>query len=276
MTDLMSRSFTQQGGFTSGIEGPACDRDGNVYAVNYGRQGTIGIVTQDGEARIWTQLPEGSVGSGIRFNANGDMLVADYAKHHIFKIDRSTKELSVWVHEPHMHQPNDIAIARDGTLFASDPDWNSGRGRVWRIDKKGRATIVDEHCGTTNGIELSPDERQLYVSESVQRSIWVYELDEDKNMVSKRMLIQFSDYLLDGMRCDLEGSLYATRYGKGTVAVISPEGELQHEVRLLGKNPTNLTFGGPDGTSCYVTLSDHGNLERFKVDVPGRCWGMWR
>ncbi len=54
---FISRQFTASGGFTSGIEGPACDRDGNLYAVNYARQGTIGRVTPDGDCSVFVELP---------------------------------------------------------------------------------------------------------------------------------------------------------------------------------------------------------------------------
>lgn len=76
------------------------------------------------------------------------------------------------------------------------------------------------------------------------------------------------------MRCDSEGNLYITRYGKGTVAKLSPAGELLVEVKLNGTNCTNLTFGGPDGCTCYVTLADTGSVESFRVEAPGREWAM--
>jgi sugar lactone lactonase YvrE len=74
------------------------------------------------------------------------------------------------------------------------------------------------------------------------------------------------------MRCDVEGRLYVTRYGKGTVAVISPKGKVLREITLQGAKPSNLCFGGEDGCTVYVTLADQGNVESFKVDVPGREW----
>jgi len=78
------------------------------------------------------------------------------------------------------------------------------------------------------------------------------------------------------MRCDMEGNLYITRIGKGIIAKVSPAGELLLEVRLHGINCTNLTFGGPDGRTCYVMLADTGSVECFRVDIPGREWAMMR
>ena len=51
--------------------------------------------------------------------------------------------------------------------------------------------------GTTNGIEVSPDETKLYVNESVQKNIWVYDLDSDGNISNKILFYSFEDYGLD-------------------------------------------------------------------------------
>ena len=73
---------------------------------------------------------------------------------------------------------------------------------------------------------------------------------------NKRLLIQFPDFNMDGMRCDIEGNLYITRHGKGTVAKLSPAGEVLLEVQLTGKLCSNIAFGGADGRTCYVTMAD--------------------
>jgi sugar lactone lactonase YvrE len=74
------------------------------------------------------------------------------------------------------------------------------------------------------------------------------------------------------MRCDVDGNLYVTRWGNGTVAKLSPQGERLLEIVLSGKNCTNITFGGPDGRTAYVTVADTGQVETFRVDRPGRDW----
>ncbi len=265
-----SQSFTELGGFTSGIEGPACDADGNLYAVNYARQHTIGKVTPEGESSVFLELPNGSIGNGIRFNQAGCMLIADYTNHNILKVDMNTREIRVHAHEPTMNQPNDIAIGANDILYASDPNWANSTGQIWRIDTNGAVTLLETNMGTTNGIEVSPDEKTLYVNESVQRNIWAYDLSEAGEVSNKRLLIQFPDFGMDGMRCDVDGTLYVTRHGKGTIAKVSPQGEVLLEIQLAGKSCTNLAFGGPDGRTCYVTIADKGNIEYFRTDLPGR------
>lgn len=266
------RPVTRPFEFTPGIEGPACDRSGDIYAVNLAKQGTIGRVTPNGSASLLVTLPEGSVGNGIRFDAAGNFYVADYAQHNILKVDGSTYEVKVFAHEPRMNQPNDLAIADDGTLYASDPNWTDSTGQIWRIDTDGKVTLIAENMGTTNGIEVSPDGQSLYVNESAQRNIWAFTITPEKTLANKRLLKKFDDFGFDGMRADIDGNLYVTRYGKGTVVKLSPQGEILQEIPVLGNRPSNICFGGPDGRTAYVTEVDSCRLVAFRVDRPGREW----
>ena len=102
---------------TSGVEGPAVDKAGNVYYVNYEHEGTIGQLTPDGKSNVFIELPEGSVGNGIRFDSQGNMLIADYTKHNILKVDMESRKLTIFAHEPAMSQPNDIAVDRNDSYF---------------------------------------------------------------------------------------------------------------------------------------------------------------
>ena len=271
---VKSSLFTPANGFTSGVEGPAVDKAGRLHAVNFGKQGTIGQITPDGKASVFVELPEGSIGNGIRFSKRGDMFIADYPKHNILKVVMGTKKLSVFANEPRMNQPNDIAIDSKDRLYASDPNWKENTGNIWRIDTDGKVTLLEANMGTTNGIDVSPDNKTLYVNESAQRKVWAYDLSADGQISNKRLLIEFPDFGMDGMRCDTKGNLYIVRYGKGTVAKLSPTGKVLQEIQLIGKKPTNIAFGGKDGRTAYVTLQDQGNLETFRVDTPGQEWAM--
>ena len=273
---FVAQEFTPVNGFTSGIEGPACDAAGNLYAVNYERQHTIGKVTPDGAASVFVELPTGSIGNGIRFSSEGFMFIADYTNHNVLKVDMDTREISVHAHEPTMNQPNDIAIGANDILYASDPNWGASTGQIWRVDTDGKVTLLEADMGTTNGIEVSSDEKVLYVNESAQRNVWAYDLSPEGEVSNKRLLIQFPDFNMDGMRCDIEGNLYITRHGKGTVAKLSPAGEMLLEVQLTGKLCSNIAFGGPDGCTCYVTMADRGNVEVFRADLPGRSWQLFQ
>ena len=267
------RPVTASGEFTDGIEGPACDRQGRIYAVNFAHQGTIGRVSPDGTGEVFVQLPEGSIGNGIRFASDASFFVADYTGHNVLRVDLQTRDVRVHAHDGRMNQPNDLAIAPDGkTLYASDPNWAEGTGQLWRIDADGTTDRLADGMGTTNGIEVSPDGNTLYVNESKQRNVWAFGLTADRQLANKRLVRRFEDFGFDGMRCDVDGNLYITRHGKGTVIKMTPAGDILREIPVLGSRPSNLCFGGPDGCTLYVTEVDSQRLVRFRVDRPGRSW----
>src|SRR4051812_7164554 len=112
---FVATPLTAEGLFTKGIEGPACDRDGNVYAVDFAREQTIGKVTPAGKAELFVELPGKSNGNGIVFEKDGTMFVADYAQHNVLQINSRTRSISVLAHDDRMNQPNDLAMAPDGT-----------------------------------------------------------------------------------------------------------------------------------------------------------------
>jgi gluconolactonase len=264
---LQSETFVSEGIFHGEIEGPAVDAAGNLYAVNFGgkadsNKGSIGKVTPQGEASLYLKLPQGSVGNGIRFDDKGLMYIADYTGHNIWQYDG--KNLKLFSHQPQMHQPNDLAITRSGVLFASDPDWKNNSGQLWKILPDGNSLLVETDMGTTNGVEVSQDQRRLYVNESAQRRIWVYQLDAAYQLSQKKLLIEFPDFGLDGMRSDREGNLYVARYGKGVIAKISPDGTLLSEITLHGKFPTNVSLD-PTEQWLYVTMQQQGAIERIQL-----------
>jgi sugar lactone lactonase YvrE len=247
--------------FPKGIEGPAIDKSGNLFAVNFKEPGTIGVVTPKGEATVYVTLPPGSVGNGIRFDKKGFMYIADYTMHNILRVDPSTKEISVFAHNSSMNQPNDIAISpKTEFLYASDPNWKDSTGNLWLINREGKITLLEGNIGTTNGVEVSPDGKKLYVNESIQRKVWVYDIKKDGTVENKKLLISFPDFGMDGMRCDAAGNLYITRHGKGTIAIVSPGGVILREIKLKGKLCSNIVLS-KDEKRAYVTMADRGCFE---------------
>lgn len=271
---FQSREITPRGAFTDGIEGPACDASGNLYAVNYARQGTIGRLTSAGEASVFVELPNGSIGNGIRFDRAGTMFIADYTKHNVLRVDMRSEVIDVYAHEPTLNQPNDLAIDNDDMLFASDPNWAEGWGQLWRIGPDRQFVSLERNMGTTNGVEVDMTRRLLYVNETKQLNLWVYDLQPGGNIANKRKLYQFPDFGLDGMRLDVAGNLYVARWGKGVIAMMSPQGEILREITLHGAKCTNVAFGGADGQTCYVTVADTGAVEAFRTELPGQSWQL--
>lgn len=250
--------------FTKGIEGPAVDSLGILYAVSYCDKRSIGMVTPNGEHSLYMCLPSGSAGNGIRFDKVGRMYIADYTGHNIFRTNYIKNVLEVFAHDNRMNQPNDIAIsAVSQFVYASDPNWKDSTGMLWMADTSGVLHLIESDMGTTNGIEVSPCGNYLYVNESIQRNIWVYDIGQNNLPVNKRLFYSFEDFGMDGMRCDKQGNLFVTRHGKGTVVKLSPKGLLLKEYTLKGKLPSNLTFSN-NYRKIYVTLADRGCFEVIK------------
>ncbi len=269
-----SKDFTEEFAFTKGIEGPAVNADGFLFAVNFEKEGTIGRVDKEGKGEIYVSLPEGSVGNGIRFDMDGNMFVADYKGHRVYRYMKGAKNPEIWAQDTTMNQPNDLALSSDGTIYLSDPNWSESSGQLWMITPERKLVLLESGMGTTNGIEVSPDGKNLYVNESVQRIIWKYDIKDDGSVSNKVKFYSFEDYGLDGMRCDVEGNLYITRYDKGSVLILTPKARELKEVTLIGKKPSNVAFGGKDGKTCFVTMADRGCIEQFKAPFPGNYYSL--
>ena len=267
---FVAEDLTAENLFSVNIEGPAFDKNGQLYVVNYLHDGTIGKVAPDGTCSMFLELPAGSIANCILFDRKDNMYLPDFTGHNVLHVDKLTKKVSVFCHEPRMYSPNDLCMNRNGQIFASDPDWKTNMGQLWRIDTDGKPVLLESNMGTTNGIELSPDEKTLYVNESVQLKVWKYDVDETGNISGKKLFYEFSDFGLDGMKCDKKGNLYIMRWGKGTIVVLSPEGKFIREIPLKGKNCSNIVFGGKHGKTMFVTLQDRKCMEKVENDIPGK------
>ena len=271
-----SSQVTPPGEYTFGIEGPAADLDGNLFVVNFGKPGTIGRLASGGSSsEKFAELPEGSVGNSIRFDRHGTMFIADYKKHNIFTIEKGSAEPKIFFSSDRFNQPNDMTIASDGTIYASDPNWKGRSGQVWRIARSADGTVAGDIMtaprimGTTNGIDLSPDGRTLYVGESGTGQVWSYAV-RGTELANARLLATLEPDTIDGLRTDVAGRLLIARIKKGTIAILKPDGKLEREIVLHGKEPTNLAFGGVDGKTVFVTQRQGGYVEAFRTDRRGR------
>lgn len=259
-----AHDLTKENLFSTNIEGPAFRHD-TLFVVNYEHDGTIGMVFPDGRCELYVNLPEGSTANSIKFDSAGNMYLADFTGHNILKVDLN-KKVSIYCHNDNFNQPNDICMSRDGRIYASDPNWKDSTGRVWLIRPGGEAQLLPDSMGTTNGITLSPDEKHLYVGESIQLKVWRYEVNENGSLSHKQLFASFDDYGMDGMHFGPDGNLYICRYRKGAIAVFDEKGNLLREVMLKGKNCSNFVFGDPDGKTAFVTLQDRKGMEMFRVE----------
>jgi len=278
----IARAFTTAGGFTEGVEGPVCDEDGNLYAVSFEREGTIGKVTPDGVASVFAVVPDEGRCNGLRIDSEGYLICADYVRHKVHRIDPTTGEfvanLTAGWTGPEFYQPNDVAITSDDTIYFSDPDWTNHGGRIFMITPppERKTVLLDDELHTTNGITASPGDKHIYVAQSYKHNILAYDRRADGTLENKRLLIDFVENGIpetavpDGMRCDVEGNLFVAMYGLGKVLVVRPDGTLHSSaVETIGMGPANVTFGGLDRRTLYITEKKNGRIEQARVPFPG-------
>ena len=264
------------GGFTKGIEGPAVDLEGNIYAPNFAKSGTIGIVEPGKSAKLWLTLPHGANSAAIRFDSLGRMFIADYKLHRLYLVDRKTKNIEIYFEDQTMNQPNDFTISKDGSIYMSDPTWDKNKkGHIWKLNPDKTVVHLESDLKAPNGIDLSPDETKLYYSDSIDGAVYVYDIVGGQ-LINRKTLAQYATDTVDGLRTDMAGTIYVARMNMGTIDRLAPDGTLLSRIQLAGKEPSNLAFGGPDGQTMYVTVVDTGSIESFRVDQPGREWALQR
>ena len=181
-----SRQLTPSGEYTFGIEGPAVDAAGNLYVVNHLAAGD----DREGRRRarrareLFAELPAGSIGVSIRFGRDRRMYVADYKKPQHLRV-RARRGHAAGLFPFGQIQPAERhgARARRHALCERSelaPPRRPGLAhRAGGRRDRAAATVMasERKLTTTNGIDLSPDEKTLYVAESETREIWAYRID---------------------------------------------------------------------------------------------------
>lgn len=267
--------------YTRGIEGPAVDSDGNIYAVALDREGTIGVhfVGQESTPQVWLTLPDGGRSTSVLVAPQNKIYIADYIKHRIYVMQKSALQPNpqpvMLVENAEMNQPNDMTLLENGTLFLSDPTWAKGKqGHIWRLSPQGILEKALTGLKAPNGIDFSPDEKTLYYTDSIEGRLYACDVPTPTQVKNCKVLVQMDRDTVDGIKTDIAGNIYVTRIMRGKIERYSATGQLNRTITLNGQEPTNITFGGPNGTWLYVTLRDRGNLDVFQAEFPGRVWSL--
>lgn len=261
--------------FSDGVEGPAVDSSGLLFAMNFEYSGTVGEVDQQGHASLYAELFPNSHANGMRFDSKGNMIIADQRNRKILKLTPD-KILTVLAEDVRLNEPNDIAIMDNDLYFVSAPDFITQTGQIWRGNPDGDLELLTDDLSAVNGIEVSTDNRSLYCSETNTGKVWRYDLSLDGDISNKTLLNTFEGYDLDGMRCDSLGNFWLCVWNRGLVMYMNPKGEVLKLAMTKGTRAANVAYGGMDGRTCFVTVQDRGVIEYFRTDYPGRSFELWR
>jgi gluconolactonase len=254
-------------------EGPAFDRDGNLYFVNW-LSSSIMRLTPDGTASEFFNT--GGIPAGLAFHRDGSLYVADEGDdiHGVLRVvDGQARILANEYERQPLNGANDLVFDADGVLYFSDP-WRSSAenpvGGFYRLFPDGRLDRIDHGLAFPNGVALSPDGAAVYLAETHHHRILRYPIGPDGAIGARETFASLpGGEGPDGMAFDEAGNLYVAHYGGGKVAVFAVSGVMIEEIPVPGAQVTNVAFGGPDRRTLVITDVETASIYQTGVDVPG-------
>jgi len=269
-----------------GPEGPLYI-DGNLYFVGWA-SGTLS--KWDGKKTVVLNSAAGCGHNGLALTRHNTFLLACTNEHGaILELDRSGKELRRW-NADNKGQPfeggiNDVMVtANDGAYATVFGPWSGAGapsqivGKVLYLAPGAKAWVeVARDLNYANGVGISPDQKTLYVDETVGNCILKFTVNADGSL-SHRSNFALLNLLVpnkvqswglgpDSMKIDAKGNLYVAQWSGGKVLKISPEGRLLHRFDIAaGNGTTNVAFG-PGEKDLYVTVAKDPNDPQAKGSI---------
>lgn len=272
-------------------EGPALDDAGNLYVVNYQRNGTIGRIAPDRSGSIFCDVqalsPAGDRQpriNGLKIDSQGRLIAADAGAGRVLRISPDGNRVEVLAESfagERFRVINDVALDLAGNIFFTDPGGSSDKnpiGSVYRYDiHSGEVTRLDTGLAYPNGLGVTPDQRHLCVAESAAYRLWIYDLQPDGSVANRRVLIEFPKETVgnivgglhhpDGMVFDAQGRLYQAMWTGGVINVVDVNtGKLIRQYNAGGSKATNCHF---HGDYLYVTVAADEAVYRLHLGVKG-------
>ncbi len=212
-------------------------------------------------------------GNGLTYDAELNLLVCEHATSSVVRLrpDGTREVLASHYREQELNSPNDLCVRSDGSIYFTDPCYGRmpvygverprelGFQGVYRIPPGGGGgdpqLLVDRHLfDQPNGLCFSPDERLLYVNDTEQANIRVFEVRPDGSLDGGRLFASgirdaLRPGLPDGMKCDQRGDLWVT--GPGGVWVFAPDGR-HLGILAVPEQTANLHWGGADWRTLFL------------------------
>lgn len=248
------------GGFKF-TEGPAADRHGNLYFSDIPAN-TIHKLDRDGKLSVFTD--KSNHANGLMVNAKGE-IVACEMDGRIVAHDPATGKVRVLADKykgNRFNAPNDLVVDKTGGVYFTDPIFRAPKPlpqdklAVYYVAPSGRVTRLIDDLPNPNGVILSPDEKTLYIIPSGQAEMMAYPVLSPGKIGKGEVFCTLKQPKGkkgtggDGLTVDTKGNLYITS-GLG-LQVFTPKGELLGII-AIPEPPANVTFGGPDLKTLYVT-----------------------
>ena len=247
--------------FTEGI---AANASGEVFFQDIPTSKTYKI-GPDGKPVLLTL--DSKRASGTCFSADGSMYTTSGGAKQVFKYGASLKENVL----ADSVSGNDLVVAYNGNVYVTAPDGVQPKGKLILVRPGGSKQVLEESLKFPNGCTVSPDQSQLYVTESASHWVWMYKIMPDGTLAYKQRFgwLHVPDYeenaWSDGLKCDTSGNVFvATRIG---IQIIDPLGRVRAIMPAPPANgqTSNLCFGGADFNILYVTAGDKVFRRKLKT-----------
>ena len=207
--------------------------------------------------------------SGTSFGADGKRYTAASETRQILSYDKNEKESVI----ADSINGNDLVVANNGNIYVTEPDGASKPGKLFLIKPDGKKLIVDDGLKFPNGVTLSPDQTQVYATESATHWVWIYKIKPDGTLTYKQRYGWLhapdtdDNAWPDGIRCDTAGRVFvASKLG---IQVMDQLGRVNAILPLPPSRfqTSNIYFGGPEFNILYVTVGD--KVYRRKLNTRG-------
>jgi len=254
-------------------EGPASDAQGNVLFTD---QPNDRILRWGTDGKLSTFLQPCGRSNGLSFDRQGNLWACADEKNELWCIDPSG-EVRVVVKEHQgkfLNGPNDLWIRPDGGLYFTDPFykrpyWNRGPQEqpgecVYYLapDRQSLLRVADDLV-QPNGVIGTPDGKTLYVADIRAKKTYAYEIRPEGTLANKRLFCELGS---DGMTIDSEGNVYLTGNG---VTVFDPSGKQIEHIAVDAGWTANVSFGGKDRRTLFITASEGLYAIRMRVTGVG-------
>lgn len=243
-------------------EGPAADADGNVYFSDIPNERIHKI---DAAGQLSAFREKSGKANGLMLNAKGEVVACEMGTGAVAAYPAAGGDRRVIADKydgKRFNAPNDLVLDRSGGVYFTDPAFNApqplpqGKTCVYYADAAGKVTRLIDDLPNPNGVILSPDEKTLYVIPSGQKRMMAYPVEAPGKLGAGRVFCELEQAKPggnaggDGLTVDAKGNLYITS-GLG-LQVFDPSGKKLGVIKIP-EQPANVTFGGKDLKTLYVT-----------------------
>jgi gluconolactonase len=261
-----------------GTEGPISLPDGSVIFTE-GQANRITRISAD--STIATYIENSGGANGLAFNSAGELVAVQTTKPGIAVIAPADKQrvlVDSYQGAP-LNRPNDLVVDKRGGVYFTDPGARpepgqpAGKTAIYYLSPQGKLNQLATDIGRPNGIQLSPDEKTLYVANTYGEHVLAYEVKSDGTVGARRDFAKLEGFKqteqgwssgADGLAVDAKGRLYVA--SSAGVQVFDAKGQALGVIPLP-KAPQNLAFAGKDKKTLYVV--GRGSAYRIATLTPG-------